>query len=78
MPDDKNHYAVRKSDTKCDCVTDPWKTHSMIQLSGHWADARDGLQTDFILIKVDRLYLLNVLSVNFGLSVSTYLRLKLK
>lgn len=26
MPDDKNHYAVRKSDMTCDCVTEPWNT----------------------------------------------------
>jgi len=78
MPDDENHYAVRKSDTTCDCVTEPWNTHLIIQFSGHGADARDGLQTDFMSIKVDGFYLPNVLSVNFRLSVCTYLRSKWK
>jgi len=45
MPDDKNHYAVHKSDMTCDCVTEPWNTHSIVQFSGHGADACDGLRT---------------------------------
>jgi len=74
MRDDKSHYVACLLDMTSDCVTEPCGLHLIIQSSGHRADTRDTLQSDFILLKWIICMLRIILTLILRLSFCSYMK----